>query len=115
MFRKHKRLAPMAKCSIKKNQEVVVTSGAHRGKRGKVLAVLYTQQRVIVEGVHLIKRATRKSQQHPQGGMIEREGSLHISNVMPAERYDSRRGNAGAATTTASKPTKAKTKASAAA
>ena len=108
MFRKHKRLAPMAKCLIKKNQEVVVTSGANRGARGKVLAVLIHQQRVLVEGVNLVKRATRKSQQHPQGGIVEREGTIHISNIMPADRYDARRGSQPAAAS--AKPAKTKPK-----
>jgi large subunit ribosomal protein L24 len=49
-----------------------------------------TKQRVIVEGVQMIKRHTRKSQQHPQGAIIEREGSIHVSNVMAATNFDAR-------------------------
>ncbi|HTV75977.1 MAG TPA: 50S ribosomal protein L24 [Candidatus Baltobacteraceae bacterium] len=70
---------------VKKGDEVVVLAGKEKGKRGKIIAVLPKKQRVIVEGVQMIKRHTRKSQQHPQGAIIEREGTIHISNVMKAE------------------------------
>jgi large subunit ribosomal protein L24 len=82
---------------VKKNDEVVVIAGADRGKRGKIIAVEGKKQRVIVEGVHMIKKHTRKSQQHPQGAIVEREGTLHISNVMKAEIYDARTGKKGTA------------------
>ena len=75
---------------VKKSDEVVVLSGAHKGKRGRIIAVLAKKQRVIVEGVAMIKRHTRKSQQHPQGAIIEREGSVHVSNVMGAADFDAR-------------------------
>jgi large subunit ribosomal protein L24 len=78
------------KFHVKKGDEVVVISGAERGKRGRIIAVLRKKQRVIVEGVKMIKRHQRKSPQYPQGGIIEREGSIHISNVMLASRYDAR-------------------------
>lgn len=68
----------------------MVLAGTERGKRGKVIRVLAGKQRVIVEGLKMIKRHTRKSQQHPQGAIVEREGTIHLSNVMLAERYDSR-------------------------
>ncbi|HUZ06238.1 MAG TPA: 50S ribosomal protein L24 [Candidatus Paceibacterota bacterium] len=70
---------------VKKGDEVVVLAGKEKGKRGKIIAVLTKKSRVIVEGVQLIKRHTRKSQQHPQGAIVEREGTIHISNVMKAE------------------------------
>jgi len=73
------------KCHVKKGDEVVVLAGKEKGKRGKIIAVFPKSQRVIVEGVQLIKRHTRKSQQHPQGAIVEREGTVHISNVMKAE------------------------------
>jgi large subunit ribosomal protein L24 len=72
---------------IKKNDEVVVISGSHRGSRGKVLQILTSNNRVLIEGVNLIKKAVRKSQQNPQGGLVEREGTIHVSNVMRAEDY----------------------------
>jgi large subunit ribosomal protein L24 len=75
---------------VKKGEEVVVIAGADKGKRGKIIAIAAKKSRVIVEGVHMIKRHTRKSQQHPQGAIVEREGTLHVSNVMKAELFDAR-------------------------
>ena len=72
-------------------------AGADKGKRGRVITVIGKQQRVIVEGVHMIKRHMRKSQQYPQGQIVEREGSIHISNVMKAEEFDARAARRGAA------------------
>ncbi len=87
----------MAKAHVKKNDEVVVIAGADKGKRGRVIAMFPKRQRVLVEGVRMIKRHMRKSQQHPQGAIIEREGSIHISNVMKAERFDARAAKRSAA------------------
>ena len=91
----------MRRFHVKKGDEVVVLAGTERGKRGKVITILTDKQRVIVEGVKMIKKHQRKSNQHPQGAIIEREGSIHISNVMPAERFDARAAKRGAATTNA--------------
>jgi large subunit ribosomal protein L24 len=52
--------------------------------------VLARKDRVIVEGVQMIKRHTKKNQQHPQGSIVEREGSIHVSNVMTAVNFDAR-------------------------
>ena len=82
---------------MKKGDEVVVIAGADKGKRGKIIQVDPSKQRVLVEGAHMIKRHTRKSQQHPQGAIVEREGSIHVSNVMKVERYDARAAKRGAA------------------
>jgi large subunit ribosomal protein L24 len=71
----------MSKLHVKKGDDVVVLAGKEKGKRGRILAVLTKKNRVIVEGVQMIKKHTRKSQQHPQGAIVEREGSIHISNV----------------------------------
>ena len=87
----------MQKCHIKKGDQVVIISGTERGKRGRVLEVLRGKQRVIVEGAKMIKRHTRKSQQHPQGAIIEREGSVHISNVMTGADFDARAAKRGGA------------------
>ena len=76
---------------VKKNDMVVVLAGNERGKRGKVLQVIPRKGQVVVEGVRMIKKAMRKSQDRPQGGFLEREGPIHISNVMLAEIYDKRR------------------------
>ncbi len=80
----------MEKFHVKKGDDVVVIAGTEKGKRGKIIAVLRKKQRVIVEGVKMIKRHQRKNQQHPQGAIVEREGTLHISNVMRAEQFDAR-------------------------
>jgi len=82
---------------VKKNDDVVVIAGADKGKRGRVIAVLGKKQRVIVEGAHMIKRHMRKSQQYPNGQIIEREGSIHISNVMKAQEFDARTARHGTA------------------
>ena len=72
----------MGRARIKKNDSVVVTAGANIGKTGKVLQILLDKDRVIVEGVSLRKKAMRKSQENPQGGIVEREGSIALSNLM---------------------------------
>lgn len=68
--------------SIRKNDTVVVIAGREKGKRGKVLFVLPAKERVVVEHVNMIKRHQRPTQKLRQGGIIEREGPLHVSNVM---------------------------------
>lgn len=82
--------APQKTFHVKKNDVVVVIAGTQRGKRGKVLEVVRAKNRVLIEGVNLIKKSQRKSQEHPQGGIIEREGGVPISNVMLAEKYDAK-------------------------
>lgn len=82
----------MAKFHVKKGDEVVVISGSHRTKRGKVKEILGSKGRIIVEGVNMVKKHMRKSQQNPQGSIIEIEGSIHASNVVKAEAYDARKG-----------------------
>ena len=67
---------------IRKDDAVEVVAGEDKGKRGKVLKVFPRGRRVIVEGVNFIKRHTRPTQRDPQGGVQEREASVHISNVM---------------------------------
>ncbi|RMH55785.1 MAG: 50S ribosomal protein L24 [Candidatus Hydrogenedentota bacterium] len=66
---------------LKRGMEVVVISGAEKGKTGKILHIDHEKGRVIVEGVKMIQRAARPSQANPTGGFVEREGSLSISNV----------------------------------
>jgi large subunit ribosomal protein L24 len=82
---------------VKKGEEVVVISGTELGKRGRVISVLGRKERVIVEGIKMIKRHTKKNRDNPEGKIVEREGSIHISNVMLASRYDERRTKRGAA------------------
>lgn len=88
----------MQKFHVKKGDEVVVIAGTQKGKRGRIIAVLRDQQRVIVEGVNMIKRHLKKQRNPniPQGGIIEREGPIHISNVMLASKYDARRARRAA-------------------
>jgi large subunit ribosomal protein L24 len=74
----------MTKFHVKKGDQVVVLAGREKGKQGRILAVQTRKSRVIVEGLHMIKKHTRKSQQNQNGGIIEREGSVHISNVRKA-------------------------------
>ncbi|MCE5253533.1 MAG: 50S ribosomal protein L24 [Actinomycetia bacterium] len=66
---------------VKKGDTVEVVQGKEAGKRGKVLRVLAAEERVVVERVNFIKRHVRPSKKTPQGGVIEREASMHISNV----------------------------------
>ncbi|MEI6712167.1 MAG: 50S ribosomal protein L24 [Verrucomicrobiota bacterium] len=66
---------------IKKGDNVKVIAGKSRGAFGKVLSVSPAGSRVVVEGVRLIKRHTKRSQSNPDGGIIEREAAIHISNV----------------------------------
>jgi large subunit ribosomal protein L24 len=81
----------MKNLTVKKNDMVVVLSGEDRGKIGKVLATFPAKQRVLIEGVNVIKKALRKSQDNPKGGIITKEGSIHISKVMKQDRYEARR------------------------
>ena len=64
---------------VRKGDMVVVIAGANKGKKGKILRVL--GDRVVVEKVAMIKRHTRPTQQNPQGGIVDKEGTIHISNV----------------------------------
>ena len=74
------------KCHIKKGDQVEVISGNFRGSSGKILAVFPHKQRVLIEGVRIIKKHLRKSQDNPSGKIAEREGPIHISNVKLIER-----------------------------
>lgn len=74
------------KLHVRKGDQVSVLSGNHRGKTGRVLQVISEKSQVIIEGVRMIKKHSRKSQDRPQGGIEEREGPLHISSVKIIER-----------------------------
>ena len=76
------------KLHVRKGDQVEVISGNHRGSSGKVLEVIARKQRVLIEGVRLIKRHLKKSQDNPQGKIAEREGPIHISNVKLIERNE---------------------------
>ena len=67
---------------VRKGDTVVVIAGKNKGNRGKVLRVLHKTGRVVVERIAMVKRHTKPSQKNPQGGIVEKEGSVHLSNVM---------------------------------
>ena len=67
---------------LRSGMNVRVVSGNHKGKEGKILKVIKDKNRIIIEGVNLIKKHTRPTQDNPKGGIVEKEGSIHISNVM---------------------------------
>lgn len=75
----------MSKLHIKKGDTVFVNAGEDKGKTGRVLMVDTKKQRAIVEGVNFITRRTKPSAKHPQGGMVKREASVHISNLNPVD------------------------------
>lgn len=81
---------------IKRNDEVVVIAGSHKGKSGKVLEIVAAKQRARVEGVALVKRHLKKSQENPNGAIVEREGTVHISNLQLKSRYDASKKRAAA-------------------
>lgn len=70
---------------IKKGDTVVVIAGADKGKTGKILRVLNDKDRVVVEGVNRVWKHVRPSQRYPQGGRIQKDAPIHISNVMPLD------------------------------
>ncbi|MEE8546484.1 MAG: 50S ribosomal protein L24 [bacterium] len=72
----------MYRTDIKKDDFVVVNSGKERGKKGKILKVLLDKNRVIVEKVNFVKKHSKPQSESKQGGIIEKEGSVHLSNVM---------------------------------
>ena len=71
----------MRKRKIRKDDEVIVLTGRDKGKRGAVLLVVTRTDRVLVEGVNVTKRHVKPTQGDPQGGIVEREAPIHISNV----------------------------------
>ncbi len=68
---------------IRKNDVVIAIAGASAGKTGKVLQVMRTRGRAIVEGVNPVRKTLRKSQDHPQGGFVQKDAALDLSNLMP--------------------------------
>lgn len=79
------------KAHIKKGDEVVVLTGKEKGKRGKIMQLLPKKNRAIVEGLMMIKRHEKKTEEKPEGAIVEREGSIHVSNLMAAAKWDERR------------------------
>ncbi len=79
-------MSKRVKTHVKKNDEVVVISGNHKGEKGKVLQVFPDKSTVLVEGVRLIKKHAKPTQDRPEGGIVEKEGPIHISNVKLASK-----------------------------
>lgn len=73
------------KLHVRTGDQVLILAGKDRGKKGKVLQVSGKTDRVLVEGVNLIKKAMRPTEDNPEGGIIEKEAALHISNVKVVE------------------------------
>ncbi len=72
-------------CHIKKGDRVEVIAGDHKGEQGKVLRVVPKKNQVIIEGINMVFRHMRPSQQYPQGGRIQKEAPVHMSNVLPVD------------------------------
>lgn len=82
----------MAKQILKKDDEVVVISGSEKGKRGKLLAVFPSKSSVLVEGVNIVKRHTKANEAAGvEGGIVDQEAPIHVSNVMLASKFDAKR------------------------
>jgi len=69
------------KIKIKKDDNVLVIAGEHKGSKGKVVKIIKEKNRAIVEGVNMIKKHAKPSAQNPQGGIIEKEAAIHVSNL----------------------------------
>jgi large subunit ribosomal protein L24 len=78
----HKIRTMQTKLHIKKGDTVVVIAGNYRAKEGKVLEVIRATGKAIVEGVNMVKKHTKPNATHPQGGIVEKEAPIHISNLM---------------------------------
>jgi large subunit ribosomal protein L24 len=74
------------KLKIKSGDTVQVTAGDHRGEEGKIIKIFRVKYRAIVEGVNLISKHAKPSAQNPQGGIMKKEASIHISNLMLLEK-----------------------------
>jgi large subunit ribosomal protein L24 len=74
------------KFHVRRGDTVEVISGNHKGASGKILELRAAKSQVVIEGVRMIKKHQRKSQQHPNGAILEREGPIHVSNVKLVEK-----------------------------
>ena len=71
----------MSKLHIKKGDTVVVNAGDDRGKQGRVVRVLVSKNKAVVEGVNVVSKSTKPSAKHPQGGIVKMEAPIHVSNL----------------------------------
>lgn len=70
---------------VKKDDNVIVITGKDKGKKGRVIAAYPAKNRVLVEGINMVKKHTKPSQVNPQGGILNQEAAIHVSNVMPVD------------------------------
>jgi large subunit ribosomal protein L24 len=78
------------KTKLRKSDEVLVVTGKEKGKRGKLLRINRDKNTVLIEGINLVKKTLRKSQKNPQGGIVEVEAPVHISNVVAGDKQGQR-------------------------
>ena len=71
----------MSKLHIKKGDTVIVNAGDDRGKQGRVVRVLVSKNKAVVEGVNVVSKSTKPSAKHPQGGIVKMEAPIHVSNL----------------------------------
>ncbi|MCH7589820.1 50S ribosomal protein L24 [PVC group bacterium] len=83
------------KTRLKRNDVVVVNAGKEKGKTGTILRIDLVRGRVFVQSLNMVKKAMRPSEQNEKGGIIEKEGSIHISNLMLWDEKSSTSGRAG--------------------
>ena len=76
----------MSKLHIKKGDIVYVNAGEDKGKTGRVLRVLVTKIKAVVEGINIVSKSAKPSAKHPQGGIIKMEAPIHISNLNPVDK-----------------------------
>ena len=91
----------MKNLHVKRNDMVVVLWGEEKGKIGKVLATFPEKHRLLVEGINMIRKTLRKTQQNPQGGIVTKEGPIAVSKVMLQDKYEGRRKKRGGTPTEA--------------
>ncbi len=78
----------MSKLHIKKGDTVYINAGDDKGKVARVLEVLVKEQRAIVEGINMVSKHTKPNAKNPQGGIVKKEASIHISNLNPVVKGD---------------------------
>lgn len=79
-------------CHIRRDDIVEVVTGEHKGQRGKVLKVIPKRDMVLIQGVNMVYRHVRPSRRNPQGGRLQKEAPIHISNVLPVDERGGRSG-----------------------
>jgi large subunit ribosomal protein L24 len=85
------------KYHVKRGDDVVVIAGSQKGKSGKVIEILPAKDRVRVEGIAMLKRHLKKSEANPAGSIVEREGSVHVSNLQKKAVFDASKKRAAKA------------------